>query len=153
MQMSETYTTEDRTALLTRLRNQLLKQREKFEDYLILLDQQEHAISEGDAERLRDYVEIESRIIEEIGAVQQVVAPLAEIYRAVTPEPDAEVLELKESLGRLHREATRRNERNQELLRDGMESLRQEIAAVSRPQRSANVYSTRGTGTLLDITT
>mgnify|MGYP006287310655 CR=1 FL=1 len=148
-----TYTSEERAALLTRLRDNLLRQRERFEEYLLVLDAQEEAISEGDPELLNHYVQLESRIIAEIDSVQKVVAPLSEIYRAVTPEPDPEILDLKESLGRLHQEATKRNIKNQELLRSGMEGVREEISAVRRPQRTTNVYSSRGTGTLLDITT
>lgn len=151
--MSDSYTREERVALVTKLKERLLEQRERFEEYLILLDQQEQAIAEGDAETLSRYVEMESRIIEDIGAVQRVVTPLSEVYRSVTDDPDPEVLELSESLNSLHREATQRNLKNQELLRRGIDHLRQEIGSLSTPKRAVNVYSTRGTGTLLDIST
>ena len=154
--MSESNTAkevEERVALLTRLRDNLLKQREKFEEYLLVLEEEETAISNRDSERLSHLVELESRIIADIGSVQKVVAPLSELYRDVTSDPDPEILDLEASLGRLHREATERNLRNQELLRGGLETLRQEIASVARPQRAVNVYSSRGTATLLDIST
>ncbi|MFP4329814.1 MAG: flagellar export chaperone FlgN [Spirochaetaceae bacterium] len=151
--MRDNYTTEERVALVTKLRERFLEQRERFEEYLVLLEQQESAIAEGDTEALGRYVEMESRIIEDIAAVQRVVTPLSEVYRSVTDEPDPEILELSESLTTLHREVSRRNLKNQELLRNGIDTLRQEIATLSRPQRTVNVYSNRGTGTLLDIST
>ena len=135
------------------MRNQLLAQREKFEEYLLVLEQQEAAISENDLGRLNQYVEMETEIISEIESVQRVVAPLSRMYAEVEPRPDPEVARLSESLGRLHQEATRRNLRNQELLRGGMEDLRQEITTVRSKQRPVNVYSTRDTATLLDIST
>jgi flagellar biosynthesis/type III secretory pathway chaperone len=140
-------------ALLSKLRDQLLAQREKFEEYLLVLEQQEVAIAEGDAERLGRYVEMETRIIEDIEAVQRVVAPLSAVYREVTPEPDPEIVDLTETLGNLHKETSKRNLRNQELLRGGIETLREEIEAVRQPQRAVNVYSSRDTATLLDIST
>ncbi|MFP4300880.1 MAG: flagellar export chaperone FlgN [Spirochaetaceae bacterium] len=151
--MVDAYTKRERVALLNRLREQLVAQREKFEEYLIVLEQQEEAISEGDSEGLARYVEMETRIIGEIEATQRVVAPLSAVYREVTAEPDPEIVDLTESLGRLHKEASQRNRRNQELLRGGIETLRQEIAAVRNFQKPRNVYSSRDTATVLDIST
>lgn len=151
--MINAQTKRERVALLNKLRSQLLAQRDKFEEYLVVLEQQEAAIAEGDAERLGRYVEMESQIIGDIEAVQRVVAPLAAVYREVTPEPDPEIVDLTETLGHLHKEASKRNSRNQELLRGGMESLRQELEAVKQPQRAYNVYSSRDTATVLDIST
>lgn len=151
--MINAQTKRERMALLSKLRDQLLAQREKFEEYLLVLEQQEVAIAEGDAERLGRYVEMETRIIEDIEAVQRVVAPLSAVYREVTPEPDPEIVDLTETLGNLHKETSKRNLRNQELLRGGIETLREEIEAVRQPQRAVNVYSSRDTATLLDIST
>lgn len=151
--MVDAYTKRERVALLNRLREQLLAQRETFEEYLLVLEQQEAAISEGDAERLSHCVEMETRIIGDIEAAQRVVAPLSAVYREVVAEPDPEIVDLTDTLGRLHKEARERNVRNQELLRGGMETLRQEIAAVRKPQQPHNVYSSKGTATVLDIST
>ena len=151
--MINAQTKRERMAVLHSLRDQLLSQRDKFEEYLIVLEQQEAAIAEGDAELLGRYVEMETRIIGDIEATQRVVAPLSAVYREVTSEPDPEIVDLTETLGSLHREATKRNLRNQKLLQGGIESLRQEIEAVHQPQRAYNVYSTRDTATVLDIST
>jgi len=151
--MTETYTTEERVALLTRLREQLLTQRFRFEEYLEILEQQEAAISEKNVDKLNEYVELETRIITDIAAVQRVVTPLSEVYRAVTPEPDPEILELNDSLSRLHEEASKHNKRNQELLHGQLDTLRLELDSVRSPKRARNVYSSRDTATLLDITT
>ena len=151
--MVDAYTKRERVALLNRLREQLLAQREKFEEYLVVLEQQEDAISGGDAERLARYVEMESRVIGDIEAAQRVVAPLAAVYREVTAKPDPEIVDLTDSLGRLHKEASERNQRNQELLRGGIETLRQEIEAVRKSRQPHNVYSSRNTATVLDIST
>ncbi len=142
-----------RVAILKRFRELLLEQRNRFHDYLQVLDQQKDVIEQGDAERLIAQVEVEEKIVAEIFAVQKVIVPLEAMYRTSYPERESEVPKLKAALDELMTEAASRSERNRTLLSQRMEALRTEIRTLRNnpfaPRRS--VYDNTGSASLIDI--
>jgi hypothetical protein len=142
-----------RVAVLKRFRELLLEQRNRFQDYLAVLDKQKDVIEQGNAERLIAQVEVEEKIVADIFAVQKVIVPLEDMYRTSYPERESEVPKLKAALEELMAEASTRSARNRDLLSKRMEELRTEIRTLRNnpfaPRRS--VYDNSGSASLIDI--
>ncbi len=142
-----------RVAVLKRFRELLVQQRDKFRDYLTVLDKQKDVIEKGDADALSAHVEIEEGIVSEILAIQKVVDPLESLYRNVYPEREAEVPRLKQALEELKTEAVARSKRNRELLSKRMDDVRSEIRSLrGNPFASRrSVYADAGEASLVDL--
>ena len=142
-----------RVAILKRFRELLLHQRDKFRDYLTVLDKQKDVIEKGDADALSVHVEMEEGLVSEILSIQKVVEPLEELYRSANPNRDSEVPQLKQALEELKTEAVARSKRNRELLSRQMDSVRSEIRTLRGNPFAArkSVYSDAGQASLVDI--
>lgn len=145
---------EHRVAVLKRLKDLLLGQREKFRTYLDILEHQENDIADGDTERLHEHVEFEQAIVSEIYSFQKAIDPLEDMYRMAYPEreEETEIPALRESLERIREEVLVRNEHNQELLRKGMGELRQKIKGLRSVRKLTSVLPVEPRPTLIDTT-
>jgi hypothetical protein len=150
-----------RVAILRRFRELLLAQRDRFREYLNVLDKQKDIIEQGSADDLITHVEMEEQIVADIFAIQKVINPLEDMYHSLAGSdyiglPDtaaAEVPSLKSALEGLKKEAVVRSEQNKELLSKRMEALRSELKTLRSnpytPRRS--VYSDQASPALIDI--
>ncbi|MDR1211976.1 MAG: flagellar biosynthesis protein FlgN [Spirochaetaceae bacterium] len=143
-----------RVAVLKRFRELLVKQRDRFRDYVAALDKQKDVIEKGSAEELIAHVEFEERIVADIFSIQKVIDPLEDMYRLSFPEKEAEVPHLKAALEELKTEAVVRSERNKELLSRRMAEIRSEIKNLKANPYAASrrsAYTVSGTASLVDI--
>jgi septal ring factor EnvC (AmiA/AmiB activator) len=160
-----------RVAILKRFRELLSQQRDRFRQYMNVLDKQKDVIEKGNAEALIVHVEMEEKIVSDIFAIQKVIDPLEAMYQASFPvgrlsgssvplsggtrdnsrELQAEVPSLRKAVEDLRAEAVIRSGRNRELLAKRMEEIRQDLKVLMSnpyaPHRS--VYSEGAT--LVDI--
>ena len=144
---------EQRVAILRKLRENLLQQRERFRHYLQVLESEGDAILEDDTEKLEAHVNLEASIVSEIFAFQKVIVPLEDLYRANLPQGKDEIPALKESLDVLKERVQERNKKNQDLLRRRMAEVRVEIAEIRNRRRRRPAFTTDPTPTLIDIKT
>jgi hypothetical protein len=154
-----------RVAVLKRFRELLRQQRDRFAQYLEVLDKQKNVIESGSADELISHVELEEKIVADIFSIQKVIDPLEDMYRTLLPSKKAEkhipagaIMEerelpgLKSALEELKAEAVVRSERNRGLLAKRMEGLRLEMKSLR-----ANPYALRRsvysgeTASLVDI--
>jgi len=174
--MTEELTTTDidsaelaqRVAVLKRFKTLLSQQRDRFHNYLDLLDKQQNVIESGSAEDLLSYVEIEEKIVADIFSIQKVIDPLEEMYYSVVsgqkPQKipavsssenlnQEEVPGLKASLEKLKSEAVIRSTKNKELLSKRMLELRSEIKSLRNNPYSASrrVLDNSNAASLVDI--
>jgi len=145
-----------RVAILKRFKTLLSQQRDRFKNYLELLDKQQGVIESGSAEDLLSYVEIEEKIVADIFSIQKVIDPLEEMYYAVKGTTDVssheEVPSLKASLEKLKGEAVIRSTKNKELLSKRMLELRQEIKTLrNNPYGNRNAYANSNKASLVDL--
>jgi hypothetical protein len=155
-----------RVAILKRFRELLKAQRDRFREYLEVLDKQKDLIEQGGTEDLISHVELEEKIVADIFSIQKVIDPLEDMYRSFAPEAlktghpqgdlprkDSDIPDLKSALEGLKREAVVRAERNKELLSKRMAELRSEIKSLRgnpfAPRRS--VYGGDDSASLIDI--
>jgi hypothetical protein len=144
-----------RIALLRRFRELLVEQRERFHNYLLVLEKQKSSIESGSAEELSAHVEMEEKIISDIFSVQKSIGPMRDMFEFSWKghaAPDIE--ELKSSLEEMKNEASRRIVENKKLLQNRLNVLRGEIKNLKvNPFKSARrtVYTDGATAALLDI--
>jgi hypothetical protein len=135
-----------RVAILKRFRALLVEQRDRFRAYLAELDRQKDVIETGSAEQLIAHVEFEEKIVADIFAIQKVIDPLDEMYRAAGGRPGKtdEVTDLKSALEGLKKEAAARSSRNQGILSRRMAEIREEIESLRvNPSRPGGAYSVK----------
>jgi hypothetical protein len=143
---------ENKVAVLKRLREMLLRQKEKFQAYLGLLEQEEICISGGDTEKLLAQVELEKGIIAEIFTLKKVITPLEALYKAAYPRAESTVPRLQVALEDMGQQVVARNGRNRALLKERMEELRREITTLRAWPRAASPFA-EAQPSLVDITT
>lgn len=142
-----------RVAILKRFRELMTQQRDRFRDYLTVLDKQKDVIEAGDVDALGVHVEMEEGIVAEILSIQKVVDPLEDLYRNVHADQSGEVPQLKKALEELKNEAVSRSKRNRELLSQRMDEVRTEIRTLRGNPFAGrrSVYADAGQASLVDI--
>lgn len=144
----------ERIAILKRFRALLEEQREKFREYLVVLEKQHDVIQDEDVDAIVKHAEIEQGIISEIHTIQKVITPLEDMYRTVyAGAPESEIPVLKTDLEKLEKDVLFQNEKNRELLKTHMITLRQKVVSIHNPyaKRSSIYASDAQTGSRIDI--
>jgi hypothetical protein len=153
-----------RVAVIRRFRELLQTQRDRFRDYIAVLDKQQDVIEQDNAESLLAHIELEEKIVADIFAIQKVINPLEAMYRTAYPgyaaggsEDDAALVSgiknLENALDGLKAEAIARTGRNKALLAGRMDEIRGEIKTLNKnPYRAVRpAYSDEGTASMVDI--
>jgi len=144
-----------RVAVLSRFRELLIQQRDRFRSYLAVLDKQQSIISTGSAETVLAYVELEESIAADIFSIQKVIEPLELMYhQVVTDPPVEEISTLKSTLENLKKQTAIQSKHNRELISARMESIRNEINELKNNpfNKSNSIYrADTHTASLIDI--
>jgi hypothetical protein len=144
--------TSQKIAILKRLREMLQRQREKFQAYLTLLEQQESSIRNDEPEKLLAQAEMEQSIIAEIFTLKKVIEPLETLYQAAYPLTESTVPRLKATLETMAQQVFAHNASNRHLLKTRMNDLRQEISSLRSWPKSVSPFA-EVVPSLVDITT
>jgi len=122
---------EQRVAVLKRFKQLLQEQRNKFNDYLVILETQERCINTENIDAVVHHTELEQEIIGDIFTIQKVIDPIEKMYKFSLPEKDdTEVIRLKSDLDKLQVQVLNQNKKNRELLQSRMTDLREELVAM-----------------------
>jgi hypothetical protein len=152
-----------RIGALKRFREMLLAQRDRFREYLAVLDKERDVIVRGDAEALLAYVELEEHIVKDIFNIQNVIVPLESLCRdfaasggaaeGAQAEAEAGIGSLKEAVERLKQEAAANAARNRGLLSGRMAEIRAEIKSLRGNPYAArrSVYADAGAPLMVDL--
>jgi hypothetical protein len=149
-----------RVAILKRFRELLKAQRDRFRDYLNVLDKQKDVIEKGNTEALIAHVEMEEQIVADIFSIQKVIDPLEGMYHAVysgetesSGGVETDLPSLKSALEGLKKEAVTRSERNKNLLSKRMGEIRSEIKNLRGNPYAArpSVYANTGEASFVDV--
>jgi len=144
---------DERIAILKRFRVLLEQQRQKFRDYLVVLEKQEEMIHTDNVDAMVSHAELEQSIVAEIYTIQKVIDPLEDMYHTVHPEiPDNEIPKLKTDLDELRKEVLVQNEKNRDLLKNHMQVLRQKVSSINSPYTRRSIYASDSqTASIIDI--
>ena len=72
---------DERAAILRRFRSLLEQQRDKFREYLLVLESQSKVIQEENTESLLAHTELEQQIASHIISLQKVIKPMELMYQ------------------------------------------------------------------------
>jgi len=146
---------EQRVAVLKRFKLLLSQQRDRFNQYLDVLDKQKDIIKKGDPDQLLAHVDLEEQIVKDIFSIQKVIEPLEVMYQASVGSEAVsnnaggskaggssaggssaavaearEVPQLRAALEELRTEAVLRADQNRQLLAERMKEIRQEMKTL-----------------------
>ncbi|GMO31556.1 MAG: hypothetical protein Ta2F_07070 [Termitinemataceae bacterium] len=147
----------ERVAIIKRFKELLISQRERFKQYLAVLDKQKDIIESGTAEDIISHVELEEKIVGDIFTIQKSLVPMQSMYKTVlkTESPEsADIPLLSETLEKLKKTAALRSIRNKDLLEKRMVIIRNEMKSLrtgplAKTRRS--VYAAGEQPVLIDI--
>lgn len=87
----------ERVAILKRFRTLLEQQRNKFQEYLHVLECQQGKIELEDGDALFAHAELEQQIVANISNLQKVIEPMQSMYNAVASGPEVSPMDKKRS--------------------------------------------------------
>ena len=128
---------DERVALLHRLKTLLEQQRNKFREYLNILEKQQDSISKEDPESLIAHTELEQQIVRNIANLQKVIVPMSKMYKNSDngKNPATEIQNLQNKV-------LKQNQINRDLLRVHIDSIKSQIQNFRNPYKNANsVYA------------
>lgn len=152
---------EERVALLKRFKDLLEKQRQKFRDYLNVLEKQADVIENQDTEALMIHTELEQQIVANIQNLQKVIEPIEQMYVESSLNSDdskilsnsSEIPILKTDLQKLQNEVLAQNSKNRQMLKVQIEELRTKIQGLKNPYKyNKSIYSnTESSASIISI--
>jgi transcription termination factor NusB len=135
----------ERVAVLRRFRELLEAQRNKFGEYLHVLEQHSATIEAENPEAILAHTELEQNIVSSIVTLQKVIKPIETMYheiKAASPEADIEIPALQADLEQLQKQVLERNEQNRALLKSHLNHIRTRLSEIQNPYRNLkSVYA------------
>ena len=137
---------DERVALLRKFRSLLEQQRNKFREYLTVLEKQQDSISSENPESLIAHTELEQQVVKNIANLQKVIVPMSKMYKASVPmahtNEDSDIAQIQNELNDLQTRVLKQNQINRDLLREHIESIRTQIQNFKNPYRNIkSVYA------------
>ena len=138
---------DERVAILRRFRYLLEQQRDKFREYLRILEMQENEINEDNADAIIAHADLSNQIVKNIGSLQRIIVPMQKLYEkshaaTYNPEDIIPVTKIQDDLVALREQVVSQNIKNQKLLRVRMLDIRRDISGIKNPYRShRSVYA------------
>ena len=139
---------DERIAILKRFRKLLEQQRNKFQEYLMVLESQEGRIEMEDGDSIAAHAELENQIVKNLASLQKVIVPMQGMYNAIMPgvpvADNASVGQLQLDLANLQKQVLAQNERNRNLLQNQMGKIKNQLGNMNlrNPYRGrSSVYA------------
>lgn len=145
----------ERVAVLRRFRTLLEQQRNKFQEYLTVLEKQQDSISSENTTALLAHTELEQQVVKNIENLQKVIVPMGKMYKSVTKSAseDASIQNIQSELSELQNKVLVQNQKNRDLLRVHIARLKTQIDGFQNPYKNVrNVYGQNvNVGTMVEI--
>ena len=147
----------ERVAILKRFRHLLEQQRNKFKEYLVVLEKQEEGIKSENDTVIVAQAELERQIVSNISNLQKVIVPIETMYKEKGITLTAEIPQIQKELTELQEAVLTQNEKNQSLLKEHMEELKSSISNFSNPKfnpyaKNTSIYSQKtSTPSIIDV--
>ena len=137
---------DERVALLRKFRSLLEQQRNKFQEYLNVLEKQQDSITSQNTENLIAHTELEQQVVRNIASLQKVIVPMQKMYKAAVPmahtAEESSIAEIQQELNTLQDKVLKQNQINRDLLRVHIETIRNQIQNFKNPYKNVrSVYS------------
>ena len=147
----------ERVAILKRFRHLLEQQRNKFKEYLVVLEKQEEGIKSEDDTVIVAQAELERQIVSNISNLQKVIVPIETMYKEKGITLTAEIPQIQKELTDLQEAVLTQNEKNRTLLKEHIVQIRNRISNFSNPRmnpyaKNTSIYSQKtSTPSIIDV--
>lgn len=147
----------ERVAILKRFRHLLEQQRNKFKEYLTVLEKQEKGIASEDDTVIVAQAELEQQIVSNIANLQKVIVPMEALYKEKGIKLTSEIPQIQKELSELQEAVLVQNEKNRTLLKEHITQIRNRISQFSDPRhnpyaKNTSIYSQKvSTPSIIDI--
>ncbi len=136
----------ERVAILKRFRHLLEEQRNKFKEYLVVLEKQEKGIKSEDDTVIVAQAELEQQIVSNISNLQKVIVPMENLYKEKGITLTAEIPQIQKELTELQEAVLTQNEKNRTLLKEHITQIRNKISNFANPRhnpyaKNTSIYS------------
>ena len=111
-----------RVAFLRRFKETLIRQRERFQAYLDLLERGSDT-SESPEEVLEFHITLEEAVVRDIATFERTLRPLEAMYEAHKADDDTDIPQIRAALTRTREDLLHRTHVNREKLRHQIESI------------------------------
>lgn len=145
---------EERVALLKKFRQLLQQQRDKFREYLNVLEKQENSIETENADALLVHTELEQQVVSNIMNLQKVIVPMSDLYKKRGGnQNERSIVSLQNDLSSLQDKVLAQNKKNRDLLRSHIDSIRTQITAFRNPYKNRrSIYAEKNsTGSMVAV--
>lgn len=134
---------DERIAILKRYRTLLEQQRNKFQEYLSVLEKQSDAITSRNTEHMAVHTQLEDQLVSQLANLQKVISPMEKLYEEKhiasfnDPIPD-----LKNELNRLKERVLMQNVQNREMLQERLIETKPAVQNFRNPYSKArSIYA------------
>ncbi|MCQ2610995.1 MAG: flagellar biosynthesis protein FlgN [Treponema sp.] len=133
----------ERIALIKKFKSLLQQQRQKFQEYLTVLEKQETSIEKENANALLAHTELEQQVVANIMNLQKVIVPMSELYASKTENlADENITNIQKELDDLQTKVLAQNEKNRILLKSHITQIRAQIQSLQNPYKTnRSVYA------------
>lgn len=134
-----------------KIRENLLEQKRRLENYLTILEHENTDIKSKDADSLSLHIGIEKEIITELSQLKVILEPLEVMYQSSPLKKDLSLSDLKKTIDKLSKDVAEKSSVNRDNLQIVLNNLRSNIKTVkSRSGYTNTSYAAAGSG-ILDI--
>lgn len=133
-----------------KIRNNLINQKKRLEEYLAILEKEEEDIIKQDADKLIEHIQLENNIVEEIVSFRKILEPLEIIYFNSPYKKDNEILIMKSNIDNMLKRINEKQKVNKEKLSQVMENIEGRIKEIKKRIFTRPIYYT-GDSRILDL--
>ncbi len=127
--------------LAARIRNNLLEQKKRLEDYLFVLDKEQEDILIQDPDKLIEHINIEKNIINELVSFRKILDPLEVIYYGSPYKKESDILNMKNKIDSLVDKVKVKACENKEKLTSVLEKIKVDIKELKKKGLANTVYN------------
>ena len=137
----------ERVALLRKFKSVLEQQRNKFKEYLSVLEKQQNSIESENPETILAHTELEQQVVKNISNLQKVIVPMSKMYKSLgvsqNQMPEIEHIQnIQWDLEDLQNKVIVQNQINRDLLRVHINQIKTQIQNFNNPYKNArSVYA------------
>ena len=137
----------ERVALLRKFKSVLEQQRNKFKEYLSVLEKQQNSIESENPETILAHTELEQQVVKNISNLQKVIVPMSKMYKSLGVSqkqmPEIEHIQnIQKDLADLQNKVLVQNQINRDLLRVHINQIKTQIQNFNNPYKNArSVYA------------
>ena len=116
--------------LAKNIRQNLVKQKEKLESYLKILDTENEDIINNDADKLIAHINLEKDVISDLTSLKIILEPLEKMYMESPYKKDDNLLNLRKSIDLLSGKVTQKSEINMEKLNIQLTKIKADLSGI-----------------------